>query len=199
HKTSRRISLQEKWEQRGETGGWGRGEPFNRHFMKAVRQSTPCSRFPSSTHIDSPPVPALPSSVAMHRQTARRQALFVNWTLRLVALAVLWSFPLSSAQAAPIGMCSEAAESIAAPPPVLPASDATARDCSQDEVQEFGKRVPSGPVEHLSELVSVSKLQCVITSQVGRLRAGAVTLSIEKADCLAADEHRSRGLRPPTA
>jgi hypothetical protein len=167
--------------------------------MKCERQSAPRPRFPRSTHIDSPPVLSPAPSTSLHRQSARWHRLLAGWTLRLVALAILWSFPLKNAYAAPSGMCSDAAESIAAPPPVLPASDARATGCSPDDVQKFGPKVPQGPVEHLSELVSGSKLQCVLTTERGRLRAGAVTLSIEKAPCLASDEHRDRGLRPPTA
>ncbi len=123
---------------------------------------------------------------------------FVRWFLSLLTFCVALFSLSSSAQAAPIGMCSELGESIAAPPPLYAAKDIQLRGCESEEYEGWdvpaSGRVPSGidvPQQQLDKSFLLIGEMIIVRAP---LPEDESTAPIDLSAC---EEHRRRLTRPP--
>ncbi len=123
---------------------------------------------------------------------------FIRWLLTLLTFCIALFSLSSSAQAAPIGMCSELGESIAAPPPLYAAKDIQLRGCESEEYEGWdvpaSGRIPSGidvPQQQLDKSFLLIGELIIVRAP---LPEDESTAPIELSAC---EEHRGRLARPP--
>lgn len=123
---------------------------------------------------------------------------FVRWLFSALAFCLALFSLGSTAQAAPIGMCSELGESIAAPPPLYAAKDIQLHGCETEEYEGWdvpgSGRVPSG-IDVPQEQPEKSFLLTGELILIGApLLEDASTAPIHLSPT---EEHRGRLSRPP--
>jgi hypothetical protein len=95
-----------------------------------------------------------------------------------------------------VGMCGTSAQSIAAPPPIYPSTDAAAKPCAPPS-EEFRVGVPLLPTDGPATVDLTPEKSAVLPSTV--LYPQRLTLATPPSrllDC-PGEEHRARALRPP--
>lgn len=159
----------------------------------------------------------LPAAFPMFfRGLAQQKAL---WRLLLAAVQVacvlVWASPAQAEDLAPeaatsgpsghnaapgssraVGMCGTAAQSIAAPPPIYPSTEATAKPCAPPS-DEFRVGVPLLPTDAPATVDLTPEKSAVLPSTA--LFPQRMTLATGPShllDC-PGEEHRARALRPP--
>lgn len=104
---------------------------------------------------------------------------------------------VDSAWAAPSGMCSEEAESIAAPPPMFPADDATLRACDDDADLSFNLMGSPSSGERIAPSDGGSRGDGVLAGSLIVPRPTSLVRRIDVPISSDSSEHRWLGLRPP--
>lgn len=104
---------------------------------------------------------------------------------------------METADAAPIGMCGELAESIAAPPPMFPADGAVLRGCESQADDAYRVSSDGAPTERFAQTENTQKIYGVFHEASEVMRAPGAQQPIEATRICLSDEHRMRGLRPP--
>jgi len=121
----------------------------------------------------------------------------MKWLTAVLAFGLVWIGAPSEADAAPIGMCSELGESIAAPPPLYAASDAEMRACDpapEDTLQthDDGQR-PTRVAQP-----ETNGEQYVVFEETFHLRKSrTVAHSTAPLSYPMTEEHRAANERPP--
>lgn len=132
------------------------------------------------------------------------------WTFRKVAVRMLtlfsffgaWLATVDHAAAAPIGMCADTAQSIAAPPPMFPADDKAVENVTGEEcADEFGEGIqvdtPGAPHERFVPSPELPDQKVVLGTALRAPHVCSFVSPLEKRLLSLPEEHRWRGLRPP--
>lgn len=101
------------------------------------------------------------------------------------------------ANAAPSGMCSTEAQSIAAPPPMFPADDAILKGCDDERDFSFTQSSGGTPSDRLAPLDPQQDYECVLDASVPYPPASDIRCPREGRIVVSFAEHRWQGLRPP--
>jgi hypothetical protein len=119
-------------------------------------------------------------------------------------VCALLLFGVQEAQAAPIGMCADTAQSVEAPPPMFPADDAqlkpadkTMNACQHSDDARFSALAPGAPPDRVAPSVENPDQKVILGELVPVLRAGSTPFALATRRLLLPEEHRWRGLRPP--
>lgn len=188
-------------------------------MLHEVTRSTASPRFRRIPLLDSPPVLSAPlpySSTQLGTaersklQKCRTRALFQmdrlhHVVLKALVVCVLVLSGMQEADAAPIGMCADTAQSIEAPPPMFPADNAelsptdasTPFGCQSSRDERFLMQEPGAPSDRVAPSAETPDEKVVLGDLVPVLRAPSVPFSLLRGDFSLPEEHRWRGLRPP--
>jgi len=160
------------------------------------------SRFYLSRPLDSAPVVPLTEICLPQPQWGAVRARIEKRMLFLFVAAasfcVAFLSCLETAHAAPIGMCSDTAQSIAAPPPMFPTKDILLKSCDEDADEGLRVESPGAPNERVSPSAEIPDQKVVLDSTARTFRVSSYLYPLEKASLELPEEHRWLGLRPPT-
>lgn len=177
-----------------------------RMLHEVIRSPSP-SRFPRAPLLDSPPVLR-----ALHRHSPLRASSAARLNLqrrcavlRAVLLCTFVLLGMQEAQAAPIGMCADTAQSIEAPPPMFPADDAELRaasestqdDCQSNNDMRFRVHEPGAPSDRLAPSAESPDEKVILEVFVPVFGVRSVPFAVVGQAFRLPEEHRWRGLRPP--
>lgn len=179
-----------------------------------VTRSTSSPRFLRIPLLDSPPVHStlLPTSFARQRPAEESQQplgglreVLIRLALSFLAACAVVLCGSTDAQAAPIGMCADTAQSVEAPPPMFPADDAelkptdewTLLGCQADGEERFSSPQPGAPSDRIAPSYEVPDQKVILGELAPVLRSGSVPFTLVSSTVCLPEEHRWRGLRPP--
>jgi hypothetical protein len=130
----------------------------------------------------------------MRARAARQVCLLLS---ALAGFCVAFLGQIHSAQAAPIGMCADTAQSIAAPPPMFPAKNSVLKNCEAEVDEGLLLESPGAPKERVSPSAEIPDLKVVLDSATRAFKVPSYLFPLEKASLELPEEHRWQRLRPP--
>lgn len=121
---------------------------------------------------------------------------FVRLCLALVAVLVTWVLP-SHAHQVHVGMCSERAESVEAPPPLYPTTETSIEGCSNVDTSRGIEAAPSPEPRSLWSALDLQKDFALLPELTRLTRPESSLYSLSQAEELTIEEHRVSLMRPP--
>jgi hypothetical protein len=136
---------------------------------------------------------------------ARGREVLIRFALGVLVLFATLLGRSVEAQAAPIGMCADTAQSIEAPPPMFPADDAELKSadnwgtlgCQAGDEERFVPQKPGAPSDRVAPSSEIPDQKVILGETVPVLRSGSVRIALSASTLCLPEEHRWRGLRPP--